>query len=70
MFTPSFTPSLSTVLKNVGVNREFHSQGITSPPEKKFTPGVKVCSRGEVKNGPLGSKKGVKDRPLFAPPFS
>jgi hypothetical protein len=51
--------TLSTVEKNRGANREFHSQGITSPLGDKVqfwgttSPwGSKFAPRGEVKNGP------------------
>jgi hypothetical protein len=53
--------TLSTIKKNGGYNREFHPQGITSPPGYKIHPwwtnpplGPKFAPRGEVKNGPLG----------------
>jgi hypothetical protein len=58
MFTPLFTlrGEHSTVLKNGGVNGEFHPQGITSPSRGQNSPlGSKFAPRGEVKNGPLGS---------------
>jgi hypothetical protein len=52
------------------VNREFHPQGITSPPGKKFTPGGQLCTWGqslppnEVKDGPQFSE-GSGTVPLF-----
>jgi hypothetical protein len=52
--------TLSTVEKNGGANREFHPQGIASPPEDKIHPwgttlplGSKFAPRGKVENGPL-----------------
>jgi hypothetical protein len=64
MLTPSFTPRCEHSLLfrwNGGANREFHPQGITSPPGDNFTPrgqnsplGSKFAPKGEVKNGPQG----------------
>jgi hypothetical protein len=51
MFTPSLRspPGVNTlyVLKNGGVNRQFHPQGITSPQGTKFTPGWQLHPWGQ-----------------------
>jgi hypothetical protein len=64
MFTPSFTPRgehsllfrrMEGQTENFTPGEIFAPRGQNLPLGDNFAPGVKVCPRGKVKNGPLFS---------------